>query len=348
MADPKALGYNVREGDLVIARTGASVGKSYRYRPDDGDLVFAGFLISIRPDPDRLDPKYLACILQSKYYWDWVATESVRSGQPGINAQQLAGLEIDPPDVNEQRAVANAVAEVEDLAEALECLIAKKRDVKQGVMQELLSGRTRLPGFDDEWRETTLGAMSAVVGGGTPSTRVSAYWGGEIPWFTPAEIAQKGSGSVTSSDRMITQEGLTNSAATLLPAGAVLVTSRASLGHCAVAEVPVATNQGFTSLVPRDMQSTWFLYYWMQQNSSELESRAAGSTFLEISASKVSDIPLKVPGLVEQCSIGSALRDADTEISALERRLESARAVKTGMMQDLLTGRTRLLVKEDA
>jgi type I restriction enzyme S subunit len=215
-------------------------------------------------------------------------------------------------------------------------------------MQELLTGRTRLPGFTCDWTDSTVDRLARVTGGGTPSTRISAYWGGGIPWFTPAEIESKGSGLVSVSERTITAQGLASSSASILPAGTVLVTSRASIGNCAVAEVPVTTNQGFASMIPKDGRSTWFLYYWTQQNKSELESRAAGSTFLEISATKVAAISMRQPDLVEQAAIGEVLRDADLELDALEQRLEKARAIKQGMMQELLTGRTRLRVAEVA
>lgn len=98
-------------------------------------------------------------------------------------------------------------------------------------------------------------------------------------------------------------------------------------------------------MIPKDRRSTWFLYYWTQQNKSELESRAAGSTFLEISASKVAAIPLQQPSLDEQQAIGAVLRDADTEISLLKERLEKAKAIKQGMAQQLLTGKIRLPVE---
>jgi type I restriction enzyme S subunit len=181
-----------------------------------------------------------------------------------------------------------------------------------------------------------------VVGGGTPSTRIPAYWEGPIPWFTPAEIAEDGAGIVSTSLRTISEQGLRQSAANLLPAGTVLVTSRASIGHCAIAGRPVATNQGFTSLIPDDRRSTQFLYYWVQQKQPTLVSKAAGSTFLEISASKVADIDIATPSLDEQARIGSILGDADEHIAALERMIVKKEAIKQGMMQQLLTGKTRL------
>jgi type I restriction enzyme, S subunit len=339
--------YRLASGELVFARTGASVGKSYLYDSHDGELVYAGFLINIAPDVKLLNPKYLSLFAQSKEYWDWVARTSVRSGQPGINGQEYAQLPIPLPDIATQDAVAEAMADVDELIATLERMVAKKEAIKQGLMQQLLTGKTRLPGFTERWAYSTVGSLTRVAGGGTPSTRVSAYWGGGVPWFTPAEIKAGGSGLVSRSERTITQEGLASSAATLLPVGSVLVTSRASIGNCAIAEVPVATNQGFTSMIPNDRRSTWFLYYWVQQNRSEFESRSAGSTFLEISASKVASIPMRHPDLDEQEAIGQTLRDAELELGALRVRLFKARAIKSGMIQQLLTGRTRLPMEED-
>lgn len=264
---------------------------------------------------------------------------------PLVNKSEFSAFEILLPQLDEQRRIASSLRDVDDLIAALERKIAKKQAIKQGMMQQLLTGKTRLPGFTEPWARSTVGALARVTGGGTPSTRVSAYWGGGIPWFTPAEIKANGSGLVACSERTITQEGLASSAATLLPAGSVLVTSRASIGNCAVAEVPVTTNQGFTSMIPKDRRSSWFLYYWVQQNRSEFESRSAGSTFLEISVSKAASIPLGQPSLDEQQAIGEVLRDTDMELDAQKQRLVKARAIKTGMMQQLLAGRTRLPVE---
>lgn len=291
------------------------------------------------------DERFIYYMLQRVDY----VTHSGKSGVPGVNRNDLHGEIVSLPDSPvEQRAIALALSDVDDLIARLEQAAVKRQAIKQGMMQQLLTGRTRLPGFGGEWPELTVGALARVAGGGTPSTRVSSYWNGDIPWFTPAEIRPEGSGLVSSSERTITPEGLASSSATLLPAGSVLVTSRASIGNCAVAAVPATTNQGFTSLIPADGRSTWFLYYWVQQNRSEFESRSAGSTFLEISASKVAAIPVGHPSLPEQEAIGRVLRDADRELDGLKLRLAKARAIKEGMMQQLLAGRTRLPVKDAA
>ena len=124
---PNGQAFFLNEGDIVLARTGASVGKSYLYNPNDGPLVFAGFLIRISPNPEKLQSTFLAYCLQSKYYWDWIATMSIRSGQPGINGQEYGELQLPLPPLDEQCAIAEALSDVDGLLNALDALIAKKQ-----------------------------------------------------------------------------------------------------------------------------------------------------------------------------------------------------------------------------
>lgn len=141
---PSADQYYLREGDLVFARTGASVGKSYLYEPRDGELVFAGFLIRVRPHPKRLNSAYLAAYASTKPYWNWVHLMSMRSGQPGINGNEYAQLPLSLPPLLEQTAIAAVLTEMDAELSALETRREKTRALKQGMMQELLTGRTRL------------------------------------------------------------------------------------------------------------------------------------------------------------------------------------------------------------
>jgi len=137
--------YFLQEGEVVFARTGASVGKSYLYEPHDGQLVFAGFLIRVRPNPDLLVPAFLAAYATTKPYWNWVRLMSMRSGQPGINGNEYAQLPLSLPPLPEQTAIAEVLSDMDAELAALEQRRNKTRALKQGMMQELLTGRTRLP-----------------------------------------------------------------------------------------------------------------------------------------------------------------------------------------------------------
>lgn len=166
----KADSYYLNDGDLVFARTGASVGKSYLYNSSDGKLVFAGFLIRIRPDSDKLIPEYLSNYVKTGHYWSWVKIMSMRSGQPGINGNEYAQLPIPlPRKKEEQHAIASALSDVDTLITVLDRLIAKKRDIKLAAMQELLTGKRRLPGFSGEWKTRLLDeVITDCSSGATP------------------------------------------------------------------------------------------------------------------------------------------------------------------------------------
>ncbi len=128
---PASTNYGLNAGDLVFARTGASVGKSYHYRSEDGELVFAGFLIRFSPDNQKLISEYLKFYAQSGFYWNWVRVNSMRSGQPGINSQEYASLPVAlPPTTLEQQLIAEALSDADALIKGLEGLIAKKLELK--------------------------------------------------------------------------------------------------------------------------------------------------------------------------------------------------------------------------
>lgn len=213
-------------------------------------------------------------------------------------------------------------------------------------MQQLLAGKTRLPEFSEEWEVSTLGEIADIENGGTPDTRVAAYWNGSIPWCTPTDITNTTGKYLTTTERNITIAEMDSCAASLLPAGALLLCNRATIGEVRIASFPVCTNQGFKSLVCKEGVSNQFLYYLIGTLTSKTVELAIGSTFLEIGKHALASIEMRLPKYDEQCAIGTVLSDMDAEIEALERRRDKARALKEGMMQQLLTGRMRLATME--
>jgi type I restriction enzyme S subunit len=141
---PDSEKYFLEEGDIVFARTGASVGKSYLYDKKDGHFVFAGFLIKIRPNPSTLNPSFLKILVSTKSYWNWVAMTSMRSGQPGINGHEYSSLVISLPTLTEQIFIAQIITDIENEIEVIEKKLSKYKSFKQGLMQNLLTGKIRL------------------------------------------------------------------------------------------------------------------------------------------------------------------------------------------------------------
>ncbi len=136
--------FYLKDGDVVFARTGASVGKSYLYNAHDGALVFAGFLIRVRPNSKKLVPSFLAAYATTKAYWNWVRLMSMRSGQPGINGNEYGRMPLLLPRVPEQTAITAILMDLDAELAALEQRLNKTRALKQAIMQELLTGKTRL------------------------------------------------------------------------------------------------------------------------------------------------------------------------------------------------------------
>ena len=244
-----------------------------------------------------------------------------------------------PEDENEQRAIAEVLSDVDGLLNALEALIAKKRAIKQAVMQQLLTGKTRLPGFSGAWETKRVSEFGDVITGATPSTKINAFWNGPYPWITPTDISSER--DMTVSERMITQEGL--NAIRTLPPNTVLITCIASIGKNAILKTTGSCNQQINAVVPNAAHNAEFLYYLFEYNSNYLLANAGVTATPIISKSIFSEFVFQVPSFEEQRSIASVLSDMDSEIVALEQRRDKTRAIKQGMMQQLLTGRVRLL-----
>ena len=322
-----------RPRSITVTARG-TLGKAF-YR--DTPFVAIGRLLVLEPKV-RMDARFFSNYINHGVHF---AVES--TGVPQLTAPQVARYLLPVPPESEQRAIAEVLSDVDGLLAALEALIAKKRAIKQAAMQQLLTGKSRLPGFSGEWETTTLGEVADIKNGATPSTQISAYWNGPIPWCTPTDITATPGKYLLATERSVTEAGLASCAASLLPIGALLLCSRATIGEIKIATSPVCTNQGFKSLVCRDDVSNEFLYYLLLTLKPQMIERAIGSTFLEIGKRDVASIELRVPTYAEQRAIAAVLSDMDAEIAALERRRDKTRVVKQGMMQQLLTGRVRLI-----
>jgi len=183
-----------------------------------------------------------------------------------------------------------------------------------------------------EWVEKTIDDISDVIGGSTPSTRNPANFDGDIPWLTPKDLAGPHPRYVSHGKRNLSYEGLKNCSAQLLPKNSVLLSSRAPIGYIAIAANPIATNQGFRSLIVKPGYDHEFIYYWLSANVEELERHATGSTFKELPGSVLKQIRIRLPiDITEQQAIAHILGTLDDKIE-LNRRMnktleEMARAI---------------------
>ncbi len=189
---------------------------------------------------------YLLHILLSPLIQNTIASFQTAGAQPKLALTRIRKFEIPLPGKPEQEKIAGAMGDVDALLGALERLIAKKRDLKQAAMQQLLTGQTRLPGFAGDWVSQSLGdIVSLFVGGGTPSRSKPEYWGGTISWMTVKDFATFDSSRTQES---ITKKGLDNSASSLILAGTLITSTRMALGKAVIYDIDVAINQDLKAL----------------------------------------------------------------------------------------------------
>lgn len=180
--------------------------------------------------------------------------------------------------------------------------------------------RIGLKKMNNEWKKIQLQDVADVVGGGTPSTKESSYWNGDVPWLTPKDLSGYNERYISRGERNISEEGLDNSSAILLPASSVLLTSRAPIGYVAIAKNPIATNQGFKSLVLKKGQYPLFYYYLLKANVEYIQNMGSGSTFKEVSGGVVKELTFLIPEYEEQKRIAGILGTLDDKIELLQKQ----------------------------
>lgn len=261
-----------------------------------------------------------------------------------MNQDLLSRVLIPYAPLPEQRAIAAALSDTDALLSSLDRLLAKKRDIKQAVMQQLLTGKQRLPGFREEWKMKRVEQFTDCTSGGTPSTSIPSYWGGAIRWMSSGELNLK---RVFEVEGRITELGLHSSSTKMIPKKCVLIGLAGqgkTRGTVAINLIELCTNQSIAAILPDSSFFPEYLYYNLSMRYDELRSLSTGDGGrggLNLTIIKLLVIPL--PQLEEQTAIAAVLSDMDVEIDALKQRRDKTRAVKQGMMQELLTGKTRLV-----
>lgn len=292
--------------------------------------------------------KYLYYAIQK--YNNQLQKASQGSTFEAINSNDLKGLKLPMPLINEQEKIASILSTVDEQIDNVDALIEKNKELKKGLMQTLLTkgiGHTKFKTTEigeipEEWEVNNLGNIVEVISGATPKTNINEYWdNGDIYWATPSDITSNGK-YISVTEKKITENGLRNCSAKLLPIGSILMSSRATIGERCINTVPMTTNQGFKSLVCKDGINNEFIYYYVDILKEKLMGLASGSTFLEVSKKVVEDIKVVIPSLEEQEKIASILSEVDKKIDDYENKKQKLEELKKGLMQQLLTGNIRV------
>jgi type I restriction enzyme, S subunit len=294
---------------------------------------------------DNNDPRFLYFVLGDRN----LNALAESSAQPGLSVEKLRPLAIAcPEDQSEQIAIAEALSDMDEAIAAQDAVIAKKRALKTATMQALLTRSRRLPGFSGEWVKVQIGKLGRWVGGATPSMANARYWtNGTIPWASSSDVR---SGRLSSTGNRITAEAVKNTATREVPAGTILMVTRSGILRrflpVTIATRNIAINQDLKALLVDPTFDPNFIYHAISVQGDDILKMCmkAGTTVESIDLDWLKQFEIDIPeDKYEQAAIATALFDCEDEIILLEAKLAKLRDLKVGMMQQLLTGKIRLV-----
>jgi type I restriction enzyme S subunit len=301
-------------------------------------------LIAITPK-SKIEKKWIFYALKSrKKEFESLATQNT---QLNINLEKLKPYLLPVPPISEQKAIAQALSDVDAAIAELDRLTTKKRNIKQGAMQQLLTGKKRLPDFSGEWEVKKLEEVSQLSSGTTPSRNMKNryYLGGNINWVKTTDL---NNGDINNTEEKITELALDETCLRKYDIGTVLVAMYGGfnqIGRTGLLKIEATVNQALIAIQPQHqtLNSTFLINYLNFKVDYWKNVAISSRKDPNITSRDVKNFSISLPSIPEQKAIAQVLSDMDTEIEALEQKRHKYKAIKQGMMQELLTGRTRLI-----
>ncbi len=357
-----------KPGDILISHKG-TVGRIARAPVDAPDFVCSPQTTFWRSTNEEiLSQDYLYAYMRSPKFaqeFQVRSGETDMAGYVSLTSQRCLVLSIPPLEL--QRPIAELVSALDDklrrnrrtneTLEGMSQAIFKDWFVDFGPTRAKVEGRapylapdiwSLFPDrLDDEgkpegWITSTIGQEVEVLGGSTPSTKEPAFWGGDISWATPKDLSSLSTPVLLCTERQITEAGLSQIGSGLLPAGTVLLSSRAPIGYVAIAQIPVAVNQGFIAMICNERLSNVFVWLWTQANMETIHQNANGSTFQEISKANFRPIKVNVPGPELLQAFDQTVRPLFDRIVANDKESRSLASTRDFLLPKLMSGEVRV------
>ena len=355
--------YSAIKGDVFFTRTSETVeeiGLSSVLIDDIEDAVFSGFVLRARLKKKTLENSYMKYCFRSKSTRNQIQGTASYTTRALTNGKLLSNVLIPIPPKKEQTAIATALSDVDHLIQSLEKLIAKKEAIKTGTMQQLLTGKTRLPEFATRedgsakgFKQTELGRIPEdwevvriidnhiIATGNTPPTNDQRNYKGKFLFVSPADLGTNK--LIHNTQKKLSLKGF--KLARKFPKGSTLFTCIGStIGKTGLATCELTSNQQINAVFPNEIDDFEFTYYALTHHSKRIKNKASEQAVPLINKTEFGQFEYMQPNeLKEQTAIATILSDMDAEIQALQQRLDKTRDIKQGMMQQLLTGKVRLV-----
>ena len=346
--------FDVRKNDVFFTRTSETpdeVGMSSVLLEDVENGVFSGFVLRGRPKNDMFVPEYCKYCFSTESVRNAIITGCTYTTRALTNGKQLSAIELPVPPKPEQKAIAEALSDIDTLIVNLEKLIAKKKAIKQGAIQELLTGKRRLPGFDGEWKTSKIGYFGEFISGSCFPLAHQGKQGEKYPFYKVSDFNNPGNERcLKQANNYVSPQVADQLGCKIIPEKSIVV---AKIGAAIFLErkklttVHCCIDNNMMAFVPFNAAVAQFVCYVFQ--SMRLGELTEATALPSLSGKTICAVEKHVPSSVEeQIAIANILLDMDSEIDELEKKLNKYRKIKIGMMSEPLTGRIRLIDKEDA
>lgn len=320
--------------DVFLNISGASIGRS----AVSNQTLIGGnvnqHVCIIRTKNQIINPYFLNSFLLSNNGQKQIDSYQSGGNRQGLNIGQIKNFQIPIPPLPEQQAIATVLSDTDNLISSMQQLIQKKQAIKQGTMQQLLKPKKG-------WEVKKLGEVCEMQSGGTPLTSNKKYYNGDIPWVVITDITKAGK-YIEITEKTISKEGVLNSSAKIFNKGTLLFAMYASIGKTAIALVETSCNQAILGIKPISIEVE-YLYYILSFNENKYSQMGQTGTQSNLSKNIVQGIEIAIPTISEQTRIATILSDMDAEIESLQQQLQKYQALKQGLMQQLLSGKIRLV-----
>lgn len=324
---------HLKKNDILFSTVGRTASCSI-YKAEV-ETVVAQNLIGLRFGKDN--PDFMFYLLTQDGNNREFKNIEMSAAQPSIKVSQMIHLEFLVPPLPEQNRIVSVLETWDSSIEKLSQKIEIKKQIKKGLMQNLLTGKKRLRGFNDDWGGLQLRDIGQIVTGNTPSKKISDYYGRKYLWATALDF-----NGVYIDDTEIKLSESGKSVSRVVPAGSILVTCIASIGKNAIAKKPMSFNQQINAIVPNKSHNSEFIYYLIESSFHKLKEVAGGGAMAMISKGVFEKIRLNFPkAKEEQIAIAEILTTADLEITTLEKKLSILKEQKRFLLNNLITGTIR-------
>lgn len=337
-------------GDTLFANIGNSLG-DIAYVETDREFSIKNVAL-FKPNTKLALPRYLFYLLKSPLVQKSLLSQRAGAAQPFLGLAALRAFEVDyHRNLETQRRIASILGAYDDLIEVNRRRVAVLEEMARGLFEEWFV-RSRFPGYEtvpivdtpdgplpEGWAVNAVGDTFEMLGGGTPSKTVEAYWtNGTVDWFTPTDLTGARNLFMDRSSTRITKEGLARSSAKLFPADSIMMTSRATIGVISICTGSASTNQGFITCLPNARVPRSYLYYWLAQNVEVFIAHGTGATFKEITKGVFKRLPIVVPSGEVVSRFERVVRPQHDMILALERSNRSLASARDLLLPRLMSG----------